>query len=175
MAISYSNFTVILCFLVIFVIIIIKITIIIVIIIMQPLLSASNFFPVMRAKRRFDVEKEDQVAGIGVGGGGFRWKKTFFSVDVFPKLSMGLKDTSAFKMDKNIPFNNHKLNLLAASWLPHCNWNHVGIRIRLTCTFTRPSFSLQLVTTCDNSRGKNLHCFYWTATRKFILQVPWHE
>ena len=69
MVICYSNFTVIVCFLVIFVIIIIKITILIIIatIIEIFLSSAQNVL--------FDVrKKEDQVARIGWmwGEGGFR-------------------------------------------------------------------------------------------------------
>ena len=56
---------------------------------MQPSLSSSIFFPVIRAKRRFlRPKKEDQVAQIG-GMGGVRWfgqcpKEKFFHVDVFP-------------------------------------------------------------------------------------------
>ena len=53
MAICYSNFTVIACFLVIFVIIIIKITIIIIIIIIATIIIIIEFFLVIRAKRRF--------------------------------------------------------------------------------------------------------------------------
>ena len=96
MAIFYSNFTVIVCFLVIFVIIIIKITKIIIIIIIETIIIIiQNNFGHTRKTSFLTSKKEDQVARIGVRGGGLGdWgnarKKTFFSVDVFPYEVMKL-------------------------------------------------------------------------------------
>ena len=74
MAIFYSNFTVIVCFLVIFVIIIIKITKIIIIIIIETIIIIiKKDFGHTRKTSFLTSKKEDQVARIGVrGGGGFR-------------------------------------------------------------------------------------------------------
>ena len=67
MAIFYSNFTVIVCFLVIFVIIIIKIT---KIIIETIFIIIKKNFGHTRKKSFLMSKKEDQVARIGVRGGG---------------------------------------------------------------------------------------------------------
>ena len=73
MAIFYSNFTVIVCFLVIFVIIIIKITKIIIIIIIETIIIIiKKNFGHTRKTSFLTSKKEDQVARIGVRGGGFR-------------------------------------------------------------------------------------------------------
>ena len=77
MAIFYSNFTVIVCFLVIFVITIIKITKIIIIIIIETI----NI--IIKKKRRFDVQKRGPKCpnwgqGGGLGDSGNARKKTFF-------------------------------------------------------------------------------------------------
>ena len=85
MAIFYSNFTLIVCFLVIFVIIIIKITKIIIIIIIETIIIIiQNNFGHTRKTSFLTSKKEDQVARIGVRGGGLgdsgnARKKTFFS------------------------------------------------------------------------------------------------
>ena len=84
MAIFYSNFTVIVCFLVIFVIIIIKITKIIIIIIIETIIIIiKKNFGHTRKTSFLTSKKEDQVARIGVRGGGLgdsgnARKKTFF-------------------------------------------------------------------------------------------------
>ena len=85
MAIFYSNFTVIVCFLVIFVIIIIKITKIIIIIIIETIIIIIKKNSAIRARKTsfLTSKKEDQVARIGVRGGGLgdsgnARKKTFF-------------------------------------------------------------------------------------------------
>ena len=71
LAIFYSNFTVIVCFLVIFVIIIIKITKIIIIIIIETIIIIiQNNFGHTRKTSFLTSKKEDQVARIGVRGGG---------------------------------------------------------------------------------------------------------
>ena len=91
MAIFYSNFTVIVCFLVIFVIIIIKITKIIIIIIIETIIIIiKKKFGHTRKTSFLTSKKEDQVARIGVRGGGLgiramAERKRFFSVDPFPK------------------------------------------------------------------------------------------
>ena len=91
MAIFDSNFTVIVCFLVIFVIIIIKITKIIIIIIIETIIIIiKKKFGHTRKTSFLTSKKEDQVARIGVRGGGLgdsgnARKKTFFFIDVFPK------------------------------------------------------------------------------------------
>ena len=90
MAIFYSNFTVIVCFLVIFVIIIIKITKIIIIIIIETIIIIKKIFGHTRKTSFLTSKKEDQVARIGVRGGGLgdsgnARKKTFFSIEAFPK------------------------------------------------------------------------------------------
>ena len=70
MAIFYSNFTVIVCFLVIFVIIIIKITKIIIIIIIETIIIIiKKNFGHTRKTLFLTSKKEDQVARIGVMGG----------------------------------------------------------------------------------------------------------
>ena len=70
MAIFYSNFTVIVCFLVIFVIIIIKITKIIIIIIIETIIIIiKKNFGHTRKTSFLTSKKEDQVARIGVRGG----------------------------------------------------------------------------------------------------------
>ena len=84
MAIFYSNFTVIVCFLVIFVIIIIKITKIIIIIIIETIIIIiKKNFGHTRKTSFLTSKKEDQVARIGVMKGGVRYcgnarKKTLF-------------------------------------------------------------------------------------------------
>ena len=71
MAIFYSNFTVIVCFLVIFVIIIIKITKIIIIIIIETIIIIiKKNFGLTRKTSFLTSKKEDQVARIGVRGRG---------------------------------------------------------------------------------------------------------
>ena len=73
MAIFYSNFTVIVCFLVIFVIIIIKITKIIIIIIIETIIIIiKKNFGHTRKTSFLTSKKEDQVARIRVRGGGVR-------------------------------------------------------------------------------------------------------
>ena len=73
MAICYSNFTVIACFLVIFVIIIIKITIIIIIIIIATIIIIIEFFWSYAQNVVFDVRKKrTKLPELGSGGGGFR-------------------------------------------------------------------------------------------------------
>ena len=79
-----KNFTVIVCFLVIFVIIIIKITKIIIIIIIETIIIIiKKNFGHTRKTSFLTSKKEDQVARIGVRGGGLgdsgnARKKTFF-------------------------------------------------------------------------------------------------
>ena len=101
MAIFYSNFTVIVCFLVIFVIIIIKITKIIIIIIIETIIIIINGHT--RKTPFLTSKKEDQVARIVVRGGvSSIWampeRKCFFLIDVFPNdmicLILKLKDGS---------------------------------------------------------------------------------
>ena len=90
MAIFYSNFTVIVCFLVIFVIIIIKITKIIIIIIIETIIIIiKKNFGHTRKTSFLTSKKEDQVARIGVRGGGLgdsgnARKKTFFLFRCLP-------------------------------------------------------------------------------------------
>ena len=85
MAIFYSNFTVIVCFLVIFA------KIIIIIIIETIIIITKTKFGHTRKTSFLTSKKEDQVARIGVrkGGGlgdsGNARKKMFFSIDVFPQ------------------------------------------------------------------------------------------
>ena len=91
MAIFYSNFTVIVCFLVIFVIIIIKITKIIIIIIIETIIIIiKKNFGHTRKTSFLTSKKEDQVARIGVRGGGLgdsgnARKKTFFFYGCLPQ------------------------------------------------------------------------------------------
>ena len=101
MAIFYSNFTVIVCFLVIFVIIIIKITKIIIIIIIETIIIIIKKNSVISAKRRFWRPKmRTKLAELGSGGGGLgdsgnARKKTFFSVDKpYGPSWLGLRDLS---------------------------------------------------------------------------------
>ena len=89
MAIFYSNFTVIVCFLVIFVIIIIKITkIIITIIIETIIIIIKKKFRSYAQNVVFDVQKRGPSCPNwgqgGLGDSGNAWKKTFFLIDVFP-------------------------------------------------------------------------------------------
>ena len=90
MAIFYSNFTVIVCFLVIFVIIIIKI--IIIIFIETIIIIIKKNFGHTRKTSFLTSKKEDQVARIGVRGGegGFRWFGQCPKENVFLPLTPSL-------------------------------------------------------------------------------------